>query len=532
MLGAIERGMGRGQMRRTTRSALAIYPVALFLFLAWTAVLQADIAPDQVLVVYNSASAEAVTLKDAYLAAHPGIPAANVLDLNNAALLTADLSYAQFTADVRDPIRGFLSLPAAPAPEDIIAIALIRPFPHRILDTDVPLAGDAGASASTELSAGDATFASVDSELVLLWQNLDTGEAGGTMDSKSDNLIDNPYHMSAAQIDTFTRVNIQTAKAFLNASNFAWRLGGAGATRLTAGDMYLVCRIDGTTLADAEAVIDRARGLHINKALVRIILDEFDVSTDQDLDDDQVFSFNDPFNAGDDYEKTRDALLLGGWDVRYDGTFDFIEGTEETTPLTAYASYGENHSRNGLGENPLGNGTYIEGFLFPPGAVFNTIESFNGRALNGLGTQANHEQIADFITAGGTFAIGNVFEPFTFPIADNEFLFINLLSGQLTWAEVAYTALPALSWQQVVLGDPLAKPVILDDPGLPIGDLDGDGLVNANDIQPFLLAMIDGFDAYHAAFPALDPTARGDFTGDFRLAADDVPGFLAELLAP
>jgi hypothetical protein len=82
------------------------------------------------------------------------------------------------------------------------------------------------------------------------------------------------------------------------------------------------------------------------------------------------------------------------------------------------------------------------------------------------------------------------------------------------------------------LGDPLAKPVILDDPGLPIGDLDGDGLVNANDIQPFLLAMIDGFDAYHAAFPALDPTARGDFTGDFRLAADDVPGFLAELLAP
>ena len=69
-------------------------------------------------------------------------PAANVLDLNNAALLTADLTYPQFTADVRDPVRNFLILPGAPAPEDIIAIALIRPFPHRIRDTDVPLAGE------------------------------------------------------------------------------------------------------------------------------------------------------------------------------------------------------------------------------------------------------------------------------------------------------------------------------------------------------------------------------------------------------
>ena len=532
MAGAIEAWFGRGQTQRTTRPNSAARLLVLGAFLSVTAVLRADIAPNQVLVVYNSAAAEAVALKDAYLAAHPAIPAANLLNLNDAALVTSDLTYPQFTADVRDPIRSFLSQPGSPTPEEIIAIALIRPFPHRIRDTDVPLAGDNGGNASTELSAGDATFASVDSELVLLWQTLDTGEAGGTMDSKSDNLIDNPYHITDTPIDTFNRANIQTAKLFNNASNFVWRLGGVNATRLTPGDMYLVCRIDGTTLADAEAVIDRAHDLHINKAIVRILLDEFDVSTGQDFDDDPLFTFNDPFLAGDDYEETRDALLLDGWDVRYDGTFDFIDSTEETKPLIGYASYGENHSRSGLGENPPGNGNYIDGYLFPPGAVFNTIESFNGRALNGLGTLANHEQIADFITAGGTFAVGNVFEPFSVWIPDNEFLFVNLLSGQLTWAEAAYTSLPALSWQQVVLGDPLAKPVILDDPGLPLGDLDGNGLVDGNDIEPFLLIMIDGFVDYHAAFPTLDPTARGDFNGDFKVGLDDVAGFLAELLAP
>jgi len=506
--------------------------LAVVTFFSLTAVLHADIAANQVLVVYNSTAAEAATLKDAYLAAHPDIPAANVLDLNNSLLVTSDLTYAQFTANVRDPIRSFLLQPGSPSPEGIIAIVLIRPFPHRIQDTDLLLAGDNGNNAANEFNAGDATYASVDAELVLLWQNLDTGEAGGTMDSKSDNVIVNPYHTSAAAIDTFTRVNIQTSKQFINASNVAWKLAGAGATRLTPGDMYLVCRIDGTTLADAEASIDRAQDVHVNKALVRILLDEYDVSTNMDLDDDCLFFSCNVFFAGDDYEEASAALLAAGWDVRYDGTFNFVSSTEETMPLIAYASYGENHNRSGLGENPPGNGTYIDGFLFPPGAIFNTIESFNGRALNGLGTLANQEQAADFITAGGTFAVGHVFEPFSVFVPDNEFLFVNFLSGQLTWAEAAYASLPGLSWQHVVLGDPLAKAVILNDPGLPRGDLNGDGLVDGNDIQPYLLTLLDGFSAYHAAFPTLDPVARGDFTADFKVSLDDVPGFLAALLSP
>lgn len=492
----------------------------------------ADFDPDQVLVVYNAASATGGTLKDAYLAAQPGIPASNVLALNDASLLAADISYADFVTKIRDPIRAFLNAPGYPDASDIVAIVLIRPIPHRIRDTDNASVGDQPNNAANELLAGDATFASVDAELVLLWQNLNTGEAGGTMDSKSDNMIDNPYHQSTAGIHTFSRNNITTAKTFNNLSNVAWGLGGTGATRLTPGDVYLVCRIDGNVLADALALVQRGTNLVVNRARVRVLLDEYDVSGGADLDDDPLFSMNDPFLAGDDFEEATAVLQSGGWDVRYDGTFDFIDCTEETNTLIGYSSYGENHSAGGHGENPPGAGTYISCFDFARGAMFNTFESYNGRALNGLGTLFNQEQVADFVAAGGTFAIGNVYEPFTFSVADNEYMMPNLLMRGMRWGEAAYTSLPCLSWQQIVIGDPLARPIIVHDPNPLPGDMNGDGSVDGEDVEAFLVMVYQGAAAYNALYPDLDPIARGDFDGDLFVTDADRPALVAALLNP
>ncbi len=428
--------------------------------------LLADITQDQVLVVYNSASAEGTTLADTYLAAHPGIPLANVVDLNDAALLVADITQADFISRVRDPIRAYLSAPGLPGPSDIISMVLIRPMPHRILDSDDALVGDAPNNAVNELLAGDATYASLDAELVLLWQDLFSGEAGGTMDSLSDNLIDNPYHQDPTPIDAFDRTDITTARAFTNESDIVWVLT-TGLNKLTPGDMYLVCRIDGNSLAEAEALIDRSLVIDLDKPNVRILFDEYDLSTGADLDDDPLFSLNDPFLAGDDLEETRDLLLADGWDVRYDDTFDFITGAEETSTLIAYTSYGENHSLSGLGENPPGVGTYIEDFVFAAGAYFHSFESYNARALNGLATRFNQEQCADFLASGGTFAVGAVFEPFTFTAPDQEWILGGLMVRNMCFAEAAYSGLPALSWQAIVFGDPLGRYI------LPI-DCDGD----------------------------------------------------------
>lgn len=508
------------------------FALTLTAVLGTTSFALGEILESQVLVVYNSAAPDATTLKEAYLAAHPGIPSANVLDLNHATLNAADLSYANFVNLIRTPIRNYLLQPGNPTPQEIVSMVLIRPFPHRVLDINQATVGDSPSNASTRFNGGNATYASVDAELVLLWHDLNAGEANGTMDSLADNLIDNPYHTLSSPIASFTRANITVPKVFTNRANVAWVLAGSGATRLTPGDMYLVCRIDGTTLEDAIAGLDRAQNLRINKALVRVLLDEFDTSTAQDLDNHRLFAVNCPFYAGNDYEETAALLIAAGWDVRYDNTFDFIESHEEPNPIIAYASYGENHNQGGLGQNPAGNGIYIEGFNFPPGAVFNTIESYNARAFNGLDTRFNQEQVADFITAGGTFGVGHVWEPFSFSIPDNEFLFVNYLVNGLSWGEAAYTSIPGLSWQHLVVGDPLALPVILNDPGMPRGDLNGDGFTDGLDIGVFVDLVMNGVTGYHATYPALDPIARGDFTGDYRVNLDDLPNFIDVLLEP
>ncbi len=483
------------------------------------------ITPDQVLVVYNSASSEGTALRDAYLAAHPGIPAENVLDLADPALLTANLSYADFTSRVRDPIRAHLAPTAPPAPADIVAFALLRPFPHRILDTDNANVGDNPSQAGGEIQAGDATFASVDAELALLWQDLADGEAGGQMDSYADNMIDNPLHMSTVGVETYPRGNITAAKSFANAGNAAWLPAGSGPARLTAGDIYLVCRIDGATHADAQALIPRAFANRVDRRSARILLDEYDTTLDEDLDDDPLFdSPNDPFLAGADYEQTRDALVAAGWDVRYDGTADFIDATEESAPLIAYASYGENHDIANRGENPPGSATYIDGFNFVPGALFNTIESYNARAFNGLSTAAGLEQIADFIAAGGTYAVGHVWEPLSFSIPDNAFLLTAMLVRGATFAEAAYSSMPTLSWQHLAVGDPLGRIHLL-------GDADDDGDIDLADVW----VLVDCHAGPFVMTPPLgcgpEAFAQADLDNDGAVTLSDY-AIIQELLFP
>lgn len=490
---------------------------------------RADIPADRVLVVYNLASPDAVALKDDYLAAHPDIPPENVLALNSVSLLAADLPYPFFLSLVRNPIRNYLLQPGSPEPADIVAIVLIRPFPHRVQDTNAVTAGDSPSTALGQFFNGDANYCSVDSELTLLWQDLDSGEAGGTMDSRSDNVIANPYFKSSDEIDSYVRTNITVQRTLTNVQDVAWLLDNSG---LTPGDMLIVARIDGSTLDDARAALQRAQDLYVNRAASIVVLDSYDTNLRPPLDDDSFFSppEDDPFWGGPDYDDTDFAMSMAGWMVRRDQSFTFVSPALEPRPIMAYASYGGNHSLGGAGEPPPGGSLYMLGFRFPPGAIFNTIESYNGRAFNLLGTMFNQGQVSGFIAAGGTFGIGHVWEPFSPLVSDNEFVLKNFLLAGRTWGESAWSSIPGLSWQQIVVGDPMARATVIYDPGLPRGDMNGDGLVNGDDVQLFQLVLAGRIAAYRASYPALDPIFRGDFTGDYRVDASDIPGFLAALL--
>ncbi len=65
-------------------------------------------------------------------------------------------------------------------------------------------------------------------------------------------------------------------------------------------------------------------------------------------------------------------------------------------------------------------------------------------------------------------------------------------------------------------------------PPLVGGDLNGDALVNTEDINPFILALVDAA-AFTAAFPHVDRFAAGDLSGDGLVNVEDINPFILAL---
>lgn len=134
-----------------------------------------------------------------------------------------------------------------------------------------------------------------------------------------------------------------------------------------------------------------------------------------------------------------------------------------------------------------------------PGAVFTSLESFNGVTFF-TNITTWQEKIADFIAMGGTAAAGHAFEPEVAAALQGEFLYTNLLRddngdgvGDLTLVEAVFTGLPYVSWAELLIGDPLMRlrsgPGSLVDLNAYPGDVDGDGVVAYADV----LAVLDAF---------------------------------------
>jgi len=276
----------------------------------------------------------------------------------------------------------------------------------------------------------------------LLQQSLDSGEAGAQADSRADGMIVNPYWRSVATINAYTTRNILVTKLFglpgggnnglfwLNATN------PNATTTLLPGDIYLVCRIDGNTLADADGIVTRAQNLAIPMATARLLFDSDGGTIDGTGNPPQL-------DSGADYTLSRNFLLADGRfptaNIVSDsaGNFTgFYIGPNLTypsatngpplvlpNPILLLASFGSNHSGvNGNGSNA--GTTYATSFNYLPGAVFNTIESYNGHAFGGIGGNilVPQQQAADAMAGpgGATFAACNAWEPFALSVADNE----------------------------------------------------------------------------------------------------------------
>lgn len=496
--------------------------IASLFIVAASGAASGQLRSDQVLVVHDSRIPDSTAVATYYAAARPGVKLVNLATLSPQppVLPTGDVTYAGFIAGLRDPLRAHLT--ANGLTQQIRSIVLTKGLPHRINSaTPGNIVGDNPPAAANAQNVGNYTDASVDSELTLLWQNLSAGEAGGGGDSRADGYIWNPYFVpsgtSTASITTWPSTFIASAKTIFNANGaiypqgFAWRANPSGSTGITPGDIYLVCRLDGLTVNDVRGLIDRSINPRVDLATSVFVLDEsaglpFEACAAANNEYDNN-TFSDIW-GGDDYEKTRDRITgratvtippapVGSCtvavardfrfptaNVRYDsapGPNAFFVGPRGSwgpgvvvvpDPVLVLATEGVNHG----GGIPAGGDFYESSFQYAPGAFFNTIESFNGRNFGGIGGWGGQGQVADFIAAGGSFAIGSVHEPFTITVPRTNFFVRNWVQGNLSFAEAAYSSIPVLSYQQIVVGDPLARLIRSTD------DLNHDGLRNIDDL--------------------------------------------------
>ena len=427
------------------------------------------------LVIYNSQSedadqngiADSLEVFSHYQTRRPGVLG---FDLSNPDLPKADIDYSQFIEDIRDPLRAHLS--ANNLEQQVSVLTLTHGLPHRIRDTDEGNIGNNANRSGDEFDDGDATFASVDSELTLMWQSLEVGENGDRADSYSDNSIFNPYHTRTESIMSFDRSQVTSTPFYESLGGFAWQLreGNASGDVVDPGYMMLTARLDGNNVPEIKHMIDRGFYASYNPSTDAVLFDE---SGEGQLDNAQLFEDDDLGYLGDDYDEAF-ALLQPKYErVVLNETSDFLvgegdgfTGTAEPTVVegnvAVFVSYGGNHDRGG---SILTNDGFVDSFAgqWVDGAIMNTTESFNARAFGGNPGFLDQGQLTEFVAGGGSLAIGQVWEPFAFAIADNELLVDNFFFGGMTWVEAAWSSLTAISWQNVVLGDPLAQARIIAD---------------------------------------------------------------------
>lgn len=349
-----------------------------------------------VAVVINDDSPDSQQIGEYYVRSR-GIPAQNVIRIK--APLADSVTRVVFGTTIETPIATALRRGALQ--DRIHYIVLTKGVPLRVEGTE----------------GLDGTVASVDSELTLLYRRM-TGR-----DVPVRGHVPNPYFHSGPSIS-----------------------GAAGFTH-REHDIYLVTRLDGFTVADVIALIDRAKS---PAATGRIVLDQ------------RGGVLTNP--AGDTWlaEAGRRLGQLG-WSDRVD-----LDRTRNASPavdvVLGYYSWASN--------DPQHRSRQV-GMRFSPGALAATFVSGDARTFQeppagwtpstdwqnkGSWFAGGPQSLTgDLIREGVTGVAGQVAEPYLQSSVRPEVLFPAYVSG-MNLAEAFYLAIPHLSWQTVVIGDPLCRP--------------------------------------------------------------------------
>jgi uncharacterized protein (TIGR03790 family) len=357
---------------------------------------------ESAVVVYNEKDADSVTLAR-YYATKRNIPLGNLIGLDCAAD-REEIGRLEYDRTIATPFRkamierGFWEIrtgsatdPGRVAKTRIRFAAVIRGVPLKISRSEDYL-GDQKLGPAVLLQHNEA---SVDSELAV----------SGLVSKNIAGAMSNPFFRNYASIFDFQDQNL-----------------------------LLVCRLDGPTLIDVKAMIDRT--LEAETAGL------------------QGFAYIDargPVSGG--YQEGEDWLLGATNELRKNG----VPVIRDEGPDLFPAKYPMRHVAWYLGwyaDRPLG--PFLQpGFRFNPGAVAVHIHSFSASSVR----DPVVGWVAPLIKSGACATAGNVYEPYLAYTSQLNVLTERLLAG-FTFAEAAYMSQRVLSWMATYVGDPLYRPCL------------------------------------------------------------------------
>ena len=349
---------------------------------------------ENVAVVINEASAESRQIGEYYIKAR-GIPAANVIRLKTSTEET--IQPVVYASTIQAPIAA--ALQKNNLFDRVLYIVLTKGVPLRVLGTSGP----------------DGTVSSVDSELTLLYRRL-TGQVVLTRGK-----IANPYYLGAKPVSE--------AKPFTHRDL----------------DIYLVSRLDAFTVDEAISLV--VKGGQPSRD-GRIVLDQRDALVNRTGEDWMALAAQNLTKAGFGNRVTLETTPKPARGV---------------SPVIGYFSWGSTDPQNRV---------RVMKMDFSPGALAATFVSTDARTFkeppaDWVPTNVNDRAqffggspqslIGDLIREGATGVAGQVSEPFLESAVRPDILFPAYLAG-FNLIESFYLAIPHLSWQTVVVGDPLCAP--------------------------------------------------------------------------
>ena len=362
--------------------------------LAFQAPLAIAQTSENVAVVINDASPSSKEIGDYYVKAR-SIPLENVIHIQ--APTDETVQPAVFLQSIQQPIA--IALSREKLQDRILYIVLTKDIPLRIAGT----------------GGQDGTVASVDSELTVLYRRL----LGINVPTRGR--VDNPYYLGTRPV--------AEAKPFSHREH----------------DIYLVSRLDAFTVQEVKALVDRAARTAREG---QIVLDQRDALVNR---------------LGEEWlgQAAQNIVQAGhGERVVLETT---TKPARDVSPVMGYFSWGSADPQNRVRTFKMD---------FVPGAIGATFVSTDARTMKEppaiwQPTNTNDRAtwfggspqslVGDLIREGITGVAGQVSEPYLQSAVRPDVLFPAYLSG-FNLVESFYLAIPHLSWQTVVIGDPLCVP--------------------------------------------------------------------------